>query len=224
MLSKQAFHSGRRAIIHSQRLCALIHSESGNLPERHEDRGDPFEDLANCINTTEVNLERISKKGKGIDSYGNVSKEISDTRVTMTLSEHNKERNYMDAEILKKSTDVEIGPGLSVNTQLFNRFFPRTSLSEVVKAVNSDLQSCTPETLAKIDAYLDEVEKLDPDSEEWDRMTSLIPHPDENRGIKYDFLPRISDSFESYIQHSETLQQLVMLGDYVNYIYGLLFI
>lgn len=66
--------------------------------------------------------------------------------------------------------------------------------------------------LLEIEVYLDEVDKFDFYSIEWDMMIFFFFYFDEDRGICYNFLKLKFSSFEDYIEYLEILQKLVMIG------------
>lgn len=66
--------------------------------------------------------------------------------------------------------------------------------------------------LLEIEVYLDEVDKFDFYSIEWDMMIFFFFYFDEDRGIRYNFLKLKFISFEDYIEYLEILQKLVMIG------------
>lgn len=66
--------------------------------------------------------------------------------------------------------------------------------------------------LLEIEVYLDEVDKFDFYSIEWDMMIFFFFYFDEDRGIRYNFLKLKFSSFEDYIEYLEILQKLVMIG------------
>ncbi|XP_062580763.1 transcription termination factor 3, mitochondrial-like [Saccostrea cucullata] len=207
MFSKLVLRQRRGVNAPCVRLTALIHSDSGNLFTKSGEQRDPFEDLAKTIDTPNDSLKVKDSKKAG--SVENILKEdkILNECVEIIHCDSKENENHQ-----KVTTAVGSSLSSTINTRKFNNFFPNSSVTEVLKAVNSDLRSCNAQTFSEINTYLDKVDKLDPDSEEWDVMTSLIAHPDENREIKYDLLPRVSSSVGSYIEYSETLQKLVMLG------------
>lgn len=201
MFSKLAFRGGRRLVLPcSQRLSAA------SISEDVHSKTDPWETLAK--RNKESSLQhKHSEKNNEINEETNVLEEnkLSELRFAVTG----------DAPIKGKTLSTEL-TGVSrppLNTELIAKHFRTISVSQVCDIMNSDLQSCTPETLVEIEAYLDAVDKLDPHSTDWDSMTSFLPHPDEGRGIRYNFLKPKSSSFEDYIEHSETLQKLVMMGN-----------
>lgn len=59
--------------------------------------------------------------------------------------------------------------------------------------------------LLEIEVYLDEVEKFDFYSIEWDMMIFFFFYLNENRGIRYNFLKLKFISFEDYIEYLEIL-------------------
>lgn len=200
MFSKLAFRGGRRLVLPcSQRLSAA------SISEDIHSKTDPWETLAKSNKESSLQ-HKHSEKINEINEETNVLEEnkLSELRFAVTG----------DAPVKGKTLSTEL-TGVSrppLNTELIAKHFRTISVSQVCDIMNSDLQSCTPETLAEIEDYLDAVDKLDPHSTDWDSMTSFLPHPDEDRGIRYNFLKPKSSSFEDYIEHSETLQKLVMMG------------
>lgn len=200
MFSKLAFRFGRRFVTPcSQRLSAA------SISEDVHSKTDPWETLAKSYKKSSLqhkHSEKINETNKKTNELE--ENKLSELHVAMTG----------DAPIKGEtlSTDIKGVSQPPLNTELIAKHFHTVSVSQVCDIMNSNLQSCTPEMLSEIEAYLDGVDKLDPHSTEWDMMTSFLPHPDEDRGIRYNFLKPKSSSFEDYIEHSETLQKLVMIG------------
>lgn len=205
MFSKLACRFGRRFVTPcSQRL---------SISEDVHSKTDPWETLAKSYKKSSLqhrHSEKINESNKKINLLE--ENRLCELHVAMIGDAHIKGKTL--------STDVKGVSQPPLNTELIAKHFCTVSVSQVCDIMNSDLQSCTPEMLLEIEAYLDEVEKLDPHSTEWDMMTSFLPHPNENRGIRYNFLKPKSTSFEDYIEHSETLQKLVMIGKQLHIFYN----
>lgn len=205
MFSKLACRFGRRFVTPcSQRL---------SISEDVHSKTDPWETLAKSYKKSSLqhkHSEKINESDKKINLLE--ENRLCELHVAMIGDAHIKGKTL--------STDVKGVSQPPLNTELIAKHFCTVSVSQVCDIMNSDLQSCTPEMLSEIEAYLDEVEKLDPHSTEWDIMTSFLPHPNENRGIRYNFLKPKSTSFEDYIEHSETLQKLVMIGKQLHIFYN----
>lgn len=199
MFSKVIVRCGRSVTNLGHRVFA------SSFDQDKQSKMDPWEDLAQSVRRRQS--AQISQKVKKASFSENVSKEkeLSGTEVELVLL-------GLRGDKTPPTTNVACSSNPPLNTKLVKKYFQTLSVNEVCDVMNSDLRSCTPETLAEVEAYLDAVDKLDPSSPEWDTMTSLFYHPDEDRGIRYNFLPRKSTNFEGYIKHSQTLQKLVMIG------------
>ena len=199
MFSKVIVRCGRSVTNLGHRVFA------SSFDQDKQSKMDPWEDLAQSVRRRQS--AQISQKVKKASFSENVSKEkeLSGTEVELVLL-------GLRGDKTPATTNVACSSKPPLNTELVKKYFQTLSVNEVCDVMNSDLRSCTPETLAEVEAYLNAVDKLDPSSPEWDTMTSLLYHPDEDRGIRYNFLPRKSTNFEGYIKHSRTLQKLVMLG------------
>lgn len=200
MFSKLAFRCGRRVV---SPCCQIL--SMARISEDVHPRKNPWKTLAKSYEES-AHQHKHSEKIDKVNEKTNISEENK----LLELRAAKKG----DAPLKGKPISTE-DKGVSppqLNTELIAKYFRTVSVSQVCDIMNSDLQSCTPETLSEIEAYLDAVDKLDPHSAEWDMMTSFLPHPDEDRGIRYNFLTPKSSSFEDYINYSETLQKLVMIG------------